>query len=510
MGRLATKFTIAVTAITLMLSAVAIATPAAAATGKITGTVNWTGPAPGTTYVELQEWDPIYGFWNYAGAYEQMTPSGGFTLEDIPAGEYSLVVYSESYADTWLGNRTFYPERKAAVTSFTVANGQTVTGKNIALTEYMPQVTINLSNFGSNASVQLRATNLNKGSQSSASVTSSATGSATTTMRLRPGRNWVTAHIPPSPNNGGTLRPYAENINVQVSGTAPITLNLSASAVRQEITGPWTEIRGANKVGSVVEAWPDYNAPGLSPSLSYFWSDGTQLIGTAKKLTIPASVLAFGYPMVTVIARASGQVTGIYQSNRWDFVAETLHGDVLSPTTVPTVAGQTRVGGTLRAAVGSWTPTPTSYRYQWLRAGAPIAGATNATYKLRPADAGKRIALRVTGVRAGHGTRAITTAATAKVAKAKAKVVIKPVKRVVKRGKRAAIKVRVNAKGATPTGRIKVKFGKRTVKAKLNKKGRVTVRSAKLNSSGRVKIRVNYTGTKAFAKAAKKAQITVR
>ena len=82
----------------------------------------------------------------------------------------------------------------------------------------------------------------------------------------------------------------------------------------------------------------------------------------------------------------------------------------------PSLAGRAAVGKKLKASVGSWSPTPTSIGYTWLRNGKPIRGATRATYKVTKKDRGKKIAVRVTGARPGYPTVAVTSPAK-KVAK---------------------------------------------------------------------------------------------
>ena len=65
-------------------------------------------------------------------------------------------------------------------------------------------------------------------------------------------------------------------------------------------------------------------------------------------------------------------------------------------TTGPSLTGTALVGRTLSASPGEFTPTGATPRYQWLRDGAEISGATSRTYTLRPADVGHRVAIRVT------------------------------------------------------------------------------------------------------------------
>lgn len=84
-------------------------------------------------------------------------------------------------------------------------------------------------------------------------------------------------------------------------------------------------------------------------------------------------------------------------------------------TAAPTVSGLPKVGGVLTAAPGSWTPTDTTLRYQWLAAGVPISGATSPTLTLGTAQLGKVIRVRVTASRMGYADVVATSAATAAV-----------------------------------------------------------------------------------------------
>lgn len=72
----------------------------------------------------------------------------------------------------------------------------------------------------------------------------------------------------------------------------------------------------------------------------------------------------------------------------------------------PGVVGTRRIERTLTAAVGSWSPAPTSYRFQWLRDDRPIVGATGRTYVTRLADFGKRLSVRVSPRRADYANGA--------------------------------------------------------------------------------------------------------
>ncbi len=88
---------------------------------------------------------------------------------------------------------------------------------------------------------------------------------------------------------------------------------------------------------------------------------------------------------------SSGQLTGRASSKHtltpfvWAIVT----------TVAPRLVGAPRVGSTLTARHGHWTPRPTSYSYVWFRNGQVIPGATSSTHRLVRADLGKRIKVRV-------------------------------------------------------------------------------------------------------------------
>ncbi|MCL2652171.1 MAG: S-layer homology domain-containing protein [Propionibacteriaceae bacterium] len=79
------------------------------------------------------------------------------------------------------------------------------------------------------------------------------------------------------------------------------------------------------------------------------------------------------------------------------------HWDQISGSvTVSPSAATAAVGTTLTASAGTWTPSPVTLAYQWLRDGVAISGATATTYKLTPDDAGHKITVRVTGSKSGY------------------------------------------------------------------------------------------------------------
>jgi hypothetical protein len=84
-------------------------------------------------------------------------------------------------------------------------------------------------------------------------------------------------------------------------------------------------------------------------------------------------------------------------------------------TAPPTISGTPTVGQTLTASNGTWSNTPTSYEYQWLRCNATggscvnVANGTQKTYTLVGADATHTIRVRVTATNTDGSSSAQST-----------------------------------------------------------------------------------------------------
>ncbi len=98
----------------------------------------------------------------------------------------------------------------------------------------------------------------------------------------------------------------------------------------------------------------------------------------------------------------------------------------------PKISGMAKVGKTLTAKAGTWSPKATLV-YQWVRNGAPIQGATGKSYKLVAPDLGTTIAVTVIGARSGYVTTTKTSKSTTNVkagSLARGKVKVTGVRRV--------------------------------------------------------------------------------
>jgi len=90
-------------------------------------------------------------------------------------------------------------------------------------------------------------------------------------------------------------------------------------------------------------------------------------------------------------------------------------GGLYTRTPNPTISGTTRVGSTLKVARGTWSPTPTSFSFQWYADGHRISGATSSSYTLTGTDYGKKITVTARSYRAGYGTVLRRSVATGEV-----------------------------------------------------------------------------------------------
>jgi hypothetical protein len=100
---------------------------------------------------------------------------------------------------------------------------------------------------------------------------------------------------------------------------------------------------------------------------------------------------------------------------------ETVTGPVAVAGRPPAVAGIPQYGKILSASPGSWTESPTSYGYEWLRCDSlaakchPISGASAPTHLLASADVGSTLRVRVTASNAAGRSAPADSAPTAVV-----------------------------------------------------------------------------------------------
>lgn len=149
-----------------------------------------------------------------------------------------------------------------------------------------------------------------------------------------------------------------------------------------------------------------------------WWKANTNGVGSAGHVARVEEVLADGD--IVISESNYGSEFTWRQLNRggsrWPSGFIHLKDSVVTATVAPTVNGAPRVGVPIAAKVGAWSPAPTRYGYQWYAGGVAIPRATAATFTPTATQFGKALQVRVASTRAGYGTGAATSVASAAVA----------------------------------------------------------------------------------------------
>ncbi|WP_215816138.1 ExeM/NucH family extracellular endonuclease [Pimelobacter sp. 30-1] len=269
---------------------------------------------------------------------------------------------------------------------------------------------------------------------------------------------------------------FANGTKPVITGTAQVGAELSATA------GSWTP---------------------TPTTTSYQWlAEGAEIAGaTTDKYTLTGAEVGKEIT-VRVTVEADGYTDGVAVSD------PTAEVDKKSFTTqpTPTISGTVRVGKVLTANAGTWVPTPASLTYQWFANGAPIAGVTGSTLRLKGAQAGKRITVQVRATAPDYKDAIVSSAQTVPVAKGAVTMSVKtkPGKVKVKKTKTTVTVTLVNADREPVTGKVKVKAKGLPAKTVTVVNGKAVVKLGKFKSTGRKKVTVTYLGSTALT-----AQTTV-
>lgn len=164
-------------------------------------------------------------------------------------------------------------------------------------------------------------------------------------------------------------------------------------------------VTGQTKVGATLLASPGTWSPS-SVTLSYQWLRDGKVVTGATRSTYKLTVADAGH---VVSVKVIGSRTG------YTNVSATSPSKAVTLLSIgaktPKISGTPRVGTRITAVPGAWTPSTVTLRYQWLRDGKAIAGATASTYKVVTADVGRAVSVKVTGVKTGYQTVSRTSTA---------------------------------------------------------------------------------------------------
>lgn len=176
------------------------------------------------------------------------------------------------------------------------------------------------------------------------------------------------------------------------------------------VTSRPASIDGIVQVGRTLTAqrWPWTPTP---TTVTYQWRlNGTAVPGaTSRTWVVPASAVGKRVS-VTIKGSANGYATLAVQSPA---TVPVKAGTFSAPR--PTISGTTRVGYTLQAVRGTWSPLPTTVRYQWKVGGVAVPGATYYRFRVPASARGKQVAVVVTGSRAGYASKTVYSPLTATI-----------------------------------------------------------------------------------------------
>lgn len=215
---------------------------------------------------------------------------------------------------------------------------------------------------------------------------------------------------------GATYVPVAADLHRAVSVT--VTASRPGYAPSSAASRPTSEVArgiltlqaapttsGTVRVGARLTASPGTWAP--AADYSYRWYDENGLISGATSQSFVLGPAQRGHVIrVRVTARRAGYSSVNAVSAR---TAEVAYGRITF-SKAPTIAGTPRLNSVLRVDPGTYKPTTGSIRYQWLRGGKALAGATGRTRRVKEHDIGSALSVRVTVSAPGYTTRKVITA----------------------------------------------------------------------------------------------------
>jgi hypothetical protein len=230
---------------------------------------------------------------------------------------------------------------------------------------------------------------------------------------------WTANGVPiPGATESTYLIPPAQvgkEVEVRVTATAADGTALGTRASNNiadvypaPMRGSTPLIVGTRSPGSTLSV----NLGSWSPppsSVSYQWlRDGKKIKG-ATRATFTVRTKDRNHKIsVTVTGRLLGYTTVRKTS------AKVKIGKAFNAASV-TVTGTPAVGQTLRGALVSISPTPTSATYQWYADAAPIPGATSAAFTATAAQVGAVITLVVTVGRSGYAATEVRSTPTSPI-----------------------------------------------------------------------------------------------
>ncbi|WP_395242696.1 carboxypeptidase regulatory-like domain-containing protein [Agromyces sp. MMS24-K17] len=185
----------------------------------------------------------------------------------------------------------------------------------------------------------------------------------------------------------------------------------TATVAEGTLTAPVPRILGTIRFGSPALTVATGTWKPAPVFLQVQWlRDGVEIPGAAG----PAYDLTLDDIGHDLTVRVTGSKLGFATVVQVSAARTVLPGRITNEV-LPSITGTPQVGAQLTADPGAWTPAHAVLRYEWLRAGVPIAGATGTTYVLADADRNKVIKFRVTAELPGYDPLVRASVGTARI-----------------------------------------------------------------------------------------------
>jgi hypothetical protein len=215
------------------------------------------------------------------------------------------------------------------------------------------------------------------------------------------------SYTPPATTRGKSI---TLTVIASRDGYQPVTKTTTPAVIGAGVftSAPAPTISGTVRVDRTLTAVPGTWSP--TATFAYVWKVDGKVVSTAKTIKLTAAQRGKKLTLSVTASR-----TGFPTTTK-STAAVTIGYGAFTTASTPTIKGTTQVGSTLTASPGVWSPVAT-IRYQWLRNGVTISGATAATYRLTTADAGRAISVKITASRTAYGTTSKVSVATAAITK---------------------------------------------------------------------------------------------
>ena len=227
----------------------------------------------------------------------------------------------------------------------------------------------------------------------------------------------------PVGTNSANFTPTASQFNLTISVKAswvqptltPQVTLYAGTVGLGTFTPPAHLVTGRSNVGQVLTAAPPSAWQPAANIVHYVWYRDGKVIPLATDSTYTPQPSDKGHKIdLAETAEAAGGAD--YSSATAKTKTSTKVGGITFglPDSVSIWDTDTALGPFYHdiiavSTTGSWSPTPTSFTYQWYRGGKSISGATHATYRPGASDLNKILTVKVTAHKSGYVSASSTS-----------------------------------------------------------------------------------------------------